>query len=187
MEWKKSLLVGVGWGLGTALGLAILFGGFLWYESRPSPPKPPKPWDTRAIRAEYDYASTEGDNNNIVIYYTLENTTSFDYRVEDGHDVTMNATLERENSLSPFSDFEKIDYPIFIPAKKRVRFGIHIKYPYSIRQKVDANVEERRKYREALEKYMADEMYNLDGFDLLDHTNRYEILFPAGWKLPNKQ
>ena len=36
-EWKKPLLIGVGWGLGTAVGLAILAGGFLWYESRSKP------------------------------------------------------------------------------------------------------------------------------------------------------
>jgi hypothetical protein len=27
-----------------------------------------------------------------------------------------------------------------------------------------------------------DKLNNLDGFDLLDETNRYEIIFPAGWK-----
>jgi len=39
----------------------------------------------------------------------------------------------------------------------------------------------RKKFRQAVEKYISDEMSNLDGFDLLDETNRYEIIFPAGW------
>lgn len=33
-------------------------------------------------------------------------------------------------------------------------------------------------------KYVIDEFANLDGFDLLDETNRYEIIFPPGWKHP---
>jgi hypothetical protein len=183
-DWKRPLIVGIGWGLGTALGLAILLGAFFWYESRPKPPKPPKPWDTASIKADYDRADTEGDNNTIVVYYTLENTTDFDYRVDDSHDITMNGKLEKQHSLSPFSvsGFSKIDYPILVPAKKRVRFAVHIEYRYPEKEKRHADLEERKKYREAVEKYVSDELSNLDGFDLLDETNRYEIIFPAGWK-----
>ncbi len=90
-DWKRSLLVGVAWGVGTAMGLAMLVGGYIWYSSRPSPPVPPKPWNSSAIRAEYDTAYTEGDENNVVIYYTLENTTDFDYRIEDGQNVMMSS------------------------------------------------------------------------------------------------
>jgi len=125
------------------------------------------------------------DNNDIVIYYTLENTTAFDYRVEDGHDVTMSATLQKEKSLSRFSQQEKIDYPIFVPAKKRVRFAVHLPYPYPVKEKNNDTLEERRKYTAAVEKYVVNEMGNLDGFDLLDETNRYEIIFPGGWKHPH--
>jgi hypothetical protein len=185
MNWKKALLIGLGWGLGTALGLAILVGGFLWYGSRPKPPKPPKPWDSAAIKADYDVAYTEGDNNVIVIYYTLENTTDFDYRIEDGHDVMMSAKLEKQNNLSPFAlddNFAKVDYPIFVPAKKRVRFPVHLGYPYPVKDDAKADVDARKKYRQAVEKYISDDLANLDGFDLLDETNRYEIVFPAGWK-----
>jgi hypothetical protein len=51
-----------------------------------------------------------------------------------------------------------------------------------VKQKENPNLEERIKYREAIEKYVVDEFSNLDGFDLLDETNRYEIIFPSGWK-----
>jgi hypothetical protein len=163
----------------------VLVGGFLWYESRPKPPKPPKPWNTAAIKAEYDFADTEGDNNDIVVYYTMGNTTDFDYRVEKSPDVTFSAKLLRENSLSISSDadrIDRIDYPIFVPAKKRVRFPIHLRYPYSEKMKANPAPGEGEKYRKSVEKYIINEMNNLDGFDLLDETNRYEILFPAGWK-----
>lgn len=182
MDWKRPLLIGVGWGVGTAVGLVVLLGAFFWYESRPKPPKPPKPWDSVSIKAQYDDAGTEGDKNYVVFNYTLENTTDFDYRVEDAHNITTSAKLHEQNNLSPFGEAGKIDYPIFVPAKKRVRFAIHINYRYPVKQKENPNLEERIKYREAVEKYVMDEFSNLDGFDLLDETNRYEIIFPSGWK-----
>jgi hypothetical protein len=181
-DWKRPFLIGAGWGLGTVFGLAIALGGFLWYQSRPRPPKPPKPWDSASIKAQYDDVDTEGDKHTIVFNYTLENTTDFDYQIEDSHNVIMTAKLQRQNDLSPFGVLEKIDYPIFAPAKKRVRFPIHLGYPYPVQGTANANGEERRKHREAVEKYVVDELSNLDGFDLLDEANRCEIIFPAGWK-----
>jgi hypothetical protein len=184
MEWKRPLLIGVGWGIGTALGLAILGAAVLWYTGRPKLPLPPRPWDSKSIKAEYNTSDTEGDNNDIVVYYTLENTTAFDYRVSDATNVTMTAKLLSQNELSYISEESgKIDYPIFVPAKKRVRFRVHINYPYPVKQKSsDPNLEERRKYRTGLEKYMSEDFGNLDGFDFLDESSRYEIVFPAGWK-----
>jgi hypothetical protein len=181
MEWKKPLLIGLGWGIGTAVGLVAALAVFLSYQSRP---KPPKPWNTSSIKATYDYVETEGDKNTIVVFYTLENMTNFDYRVEDAHDVMMNAKLEKQDSLSPFGydKLSKIDYPVFVPARKRVMFRVHIAYPYSEKEKPNANKDERKQYRASLEKYVIDEMSNLNGFELLDNTNRYDVIFPCGWK-----
>lgn len=120
----------------------------------------------------------------MVVSYALENTTDFDYRVMDATNVTMTAKLKSQNELSLFSEKAgTIDYPIFVPAKKRVLFDIHIKYPYPVKQILPhPNVDERRKYRAGVEKYMSDEFNNLAGFDFLDESSRYEIIFPAGWK-----
>lgn len=52
MEWKKPLLIGLGWGVGTAVGLAAALAVFLWYQSRP---KPTKPWNTSSIKATTMY------------------------------------------------------------------------------------------------------------------------------------
>jgi len=181
-EWRKLLLLGLGWGLGTAVGLALLVGGFLWYQGRPRPTEPPKPWNTTAIKAEYDTTDTEGDKNTIVFFYTLENTSDFDYRVGSSDQILMNATLMKQKNLTPFTETEKIDYPIIVPAKKRMRFLIHISYTCPAKQKEGADLEERRKHGRDVEKYVSDELTNLDGFDFLDETKRYEIVFPAGWK-----
>lgn len=183
-DWKRPLLIGVGWGLGMAVGLGIVLAVFLWHESRPKPLKPPRPWDSASIKAQYDDAGTEGDKNTIVFYYTLENKTDFDFKIEDGHNVTLSAILQKQNSLSPLGKLENIHYPLFVPAKRRLRFPIHFGFTCPVQEKADANAEERRKHREAVEKYVGDKFTNLDGFDLLDETSRYEIIFPAGWKHP---
>jgi hypothetical protein len=182
MEWKKPLLIGIGWGAGTAVGLALIVGGFLLYQSRPKPPQPPKPWNVSAIKAEYDTTDTEGVKNTVVFYYTLENMTDFDYRIENADHVLMSATLLKQKHLSPFDQNQTIDYPIFVPARKRMRFLIHINYPCPFKEKPNADLEERRHHRRDVEKYASDEFGNLDGFDLLDEDNRYEIVFPPGWK-----
>lgn len=69
---------GVGFRCWFRAMLTVIGGGLLWYSNRP---KVPKPWDNRAVVAEYDYITTEGDKNNIEILYTLQNNTDFDYQV----------------------------------------------------------------------------------------------------------
>jgi hypothetical protein len=88
MNWKKFLLIGVGWGFGTAVGLALTVGVFLWYEAKPKTPQPPKPWNTSAIKAEYDGVDAEGDKNTIEFISTL-NITEFDYHVTDENQVSL--------------------------------------------------------------------------------------------------
>ena len=178
--WLKPLIVGISWGIGTGIVLALALGVFLWREARP---KTPKAWNSSAIAASFDYTDTEGDPNTIVFYYTLENRTDFDYRIESGPDITMNAKLAKEKNIESLSESTgKIDYPIFVPARKRVRFAVHITYPYPQKMKPDANLEERRKYRDAVAKYVTDDLANLNGFELLDAANRYDIEFEPGWK-----
>jgi hypothetical protein len=98
----------------------------------------------------------------------------------------MTAKLEQQKNLQPFDESEKLDYPISVPAKKRVRFLIHLSYTCPERLRVNATSDERRDYRKGVEKYIVTEMSNLDGFDLLDETNRCEIIFSAGWKHSKK-
>jgi hypothetical protein len=127
-------------------------------------------------------ADTEGDKNSLVFFYVLENTTDYDYRVKEGQNILLSAKLVSKNSLAPVETYAHIDYPILVPAKKRIRILIHFSYTCPLKAKDDANPEERDKHREAVGKFVAIEWANLDGFDLLDETNRYEIIFPAGWK-----
>jgi hypothetical protein len=61
--WKKWFWRSAGFGSGAVLMLAVIAASVIWWIDRP---KPSKPWNTKAISAEYDYTTTEGDDNNIV-------------------------------------------------------------------------------------------------------------------------
>ena len=175
----------VGVGFGLALGFTVVIAGYIWYESRP---RPPKLWNTTAITATFDRIDTEGQNNTLLFAYTLENNTLFDYKVTGQSSVIMTAKLNRQRSLSLDRNdhFITVDYPIFIPSGQRTQFLIHLGYPYryeGIRERPIANAssEERKKYREAVAAFVNEQMGNVDGFVLFDEINRYQITFPKGW------
>jgi hypothetical protein len=176
--WKRLAIVSFFGGSGLAFAAAFILGSFVWYKSRP---KPPAPWNRKAITATYDLIET-GDENHIVFYYVLQNTTDQDYRVETSSGIDLTGKLKQENSLSQFKgDYEKIEYPIFIPAQQRLRFTIEIPYPYEKTLRSDAPIEERRKFHKELEQFVGTEMGNLNGFVLFDNNRKYEIDFPKGW------
>ena len=97
-EWKRPLLIGVGWGLGTAVGFALLVGGFLLYQSRP---KPPKPWDTRAIEAHYAktefFDAEKGHTLRAGFVFDLRNNTAADYTLEE-HPSDTTVVMQRMKS-----------------------------------------------------------------------------------------
>ena len=180
--WKKWFWRSAGFGAGFATVLTMLIAGWAWYVSRPARPKP---WSTKAIVAEYDYADTDGDKNNIVFYYTLINNTDVDYTIIDDNGAELAVKLERENSISkPYtgSDILKGDFPVFIPPHGRARFGIHIGYPYSEKYDRTASDDEKHNWGTRLAKYITDELGNVDGFEMFDSTERYEVVFSNGWK-----
>ena len=177
---KRWIIMGASFGAGLAVTLALIIGGYLWYASKP---KPPKPWDTKAITATYDFIDTEGDNNTIVFYYTLQNNTDYDYRITDASNFTLMGKLEKQKSLSGAKGdrFLKFDFPLLLPAKQRLRFAIHLDYPYDKKSKAEATKDEREKYRKELSAFLKEKTPNLDGFAIFDELNRYQIDFPREW------
>ena len=165
-------------GAGFALAMAAIFFSYLWYQARP---KPQRPWDTKAIQASFDTVDVTGDDNHIVFYYILENTTDVDYRVDSSDGVSLTAKLESQHSLSSFDGYEKIHFPIFIPAKQRMRFAVEIPYPYPEKLAGNAPKEDRHKWREKLVEFLKSEMSNLNGFVLFDANNRCQVNFPRPW------
>jgi hypothetical protein len=186
--WKKTLLRAVGFGAGFAVVAAFIVAGVLWWSSRP--PRV-KPWDEKAITASYESLDTEGDANTFRFVYTLENNTDADYRVENDSSVHLAAFLKRSQALS-FSDSKDLstDYPLYIPAKSRVRFQIHLAYPYPIKPNYEASDDEQHDFNTKVAQYVTKELGNIDGFVLLDDGSRYKIVMPNGWaeraKMPMK-
>lgn len=179
---KRLIIISIFAGIGFAVTFSIIAGGVFWYQSQP---KPPKPWDINAVVASYDHIDTEGENNNIVFYYTLQNNTDLDYKIPNLSNVVAMAKLEKQKSLSstPNDEHLKPDFPILIPARQRIRFAIDLKYPYDKKLKNDSTQQERKKYGEELERFANDKLSNLDGFVLFDERNRYQINLPNGWKV----
>jgi len=122
------------------------------------------------VSAEYDYASAEGDKNNIAIFYTLQNNTDFDYEIRSADQVQLAGRLGREHNISIVQSGEGFltgDFPVFIPAHGRSRFGIHLGYPYSEKFDGRASEDARYDFGTKLAKYIATDLANLDGFVLL--------------------
>lgn len=171
----RSAGLGAGFAL-TLLGLVSLWG---WYANRP---KPPKPWDKHAITAEYDYVDAQGEKNNITFVYTLQNNTDFDYRVDGDSGIDITAKLKEGKKFSPFAGhYITTEYPIFVPARNRVRCTLSIPYHYPGRKRDASIAEERKQFRFEVAKYVSDTFTNLDGFVLFDTGNRYQIDFSDGW------
>jgi len=175
--WKKILLVSAGVGAGVAFVLCAAIGGVVWYQQRP---KPPKPWSKQAITAEYDYVSTD-DDNKIFFYYTVQNNTESDYRLDSDAQVELSARLRQEKALDSSGKVVTLDYPVFIPPKGRVRLKVKIPYTYPDHDK-QVTSDELHEHNRKVAAFLVKEATNLDGFVLFDSTNRYEIGFPSGWE-----
>lgn len=179
--WKRLVIISASAGAGFALTLALIVGGLRWYDTRP---KPLKPWNTTAIKAAFDSVTTEGEENNLVFSYVLENTGDSDYRLEGDSLVSVRAKAKEQNSLTPPSKtYLKLDFPVFIPARQRTLFLIHLptRRYYGGDGASDDSETGREKYRKVIAAFVSEKMSNLDGFVLFDEGHRYQINFPRGW------
>ena len=173
-EWKRPLLIGVGWGLGTAVGLTILVGGFLWYESRP---KAPKPWNTTAIFSFDDAPSFDAsrDGKEIHFTYTLQNATNADYEI--GSETEIRITFKNADSslTEPLpKEVATLRRPVFIPAKQKAMSRLSIVFE-NVPQKKATETDEQ--YHERLRAFCKEKMGDA-GFVLFDENNRYRINLP---------
>ncbi len=183
--WKKIFLRAAGFGAGAIVAAAVVIGVFVWWSKRP---EKPKPWNTSAITASFDSIDTEGDTNTLIFVFTLQNSTDVDYQVQDDSSIHLGAMLQRSKAFSfDKSDFLKTDYPIYVPAKSRVRFKLHVHYPYSIREDLTASDDVRHDWETKICKFANDEFSNLSGFVLMDERSRFQVTMPNGWTERSKE
>jgi hypothetical protein len=178
---KRIVLISASAGAGAALMASLIAGGLLWYSSRP---ERPKPWNSKAIVATFDYPGVEGDvgKRTIVLYYTLENTTDYDYRMPKRDQLDINGRLSRENSLTAGGTISIDEDENFFPAKQRRRFAVHLGYPINVDLGPDAKTrEDYRRQWQIIANFMKAELTNLNGFVIFDPSQRFQIDFPNGW------
>lgn len=200
-ELKSRLFLAAAGGAGAAFALAAFVTVGLWFMLRP---KPLKAWNTQALKASLDSIDTEGERDNLVFEYMVENTTSSDYRVSSAGELSVAARLTAQKGLTMDREQKglRLDYPIFIPAGQRVRLTVHLmEYSYSSENVIDKAIRgtaegpwekyrvppaagadtTTQKHREEVKAYVAEELKNLDGFVIFDESHRYEIELPRDW------
>lgn len=182
--WKRLAVRSFFGGIGIAVALAIVFGVFIWYSNRP---ERPKPWNTEALKAQWDTmefttgASKDVEGYPVDFYYNVRNNTDKTYPF-NGSTLTVMAVLTDGNALSKdFGHYQlgdaTVDGPAFIPPSATARIAVHVSYRYpadfTAADKKDANkVNTSLNYR----------LKELSGFVVFDEQNRYRINLPEGWK-----
>ena len=181
--WKKILLRAAGFGGGFAIVAAIIVGIAVWSSARPAKPKP---WNIKAVTAKYDGLSVT--NGSLKVWYALENNTDDDFRIESDEGVHLGAELKEPKALS-FTDKEHTttDYPIYVPARRNVRFAINVVF---LKPEIGAEgttEDEKSDYRTKLAQFALTSLPNVDYFVLMDDNSRDEIDLPTGWEELAKQ
>jgi hypothetical protein len=172
-EWKKPLFIGLGWGLGTALGLVVLVGGFLWYQSRP---RPPKPWNTAALAVKEPPSFHSGDHEHLEFNYSVQNTTNFDYQIVSDEKVKVVARYKDGTLSTPLStEVRHLELPVFIPANQKGQLTFSVGLTGIPERKASESDEQ---YHEQLRAYCEDHLARVANFVLFDEPNRYEIDLP---------
>ncbi len=146
--WKKWLFIGLGFGAGAAVVGAVIIGSLAWYSSRP------RPWNTAGIRTAFstELYSTDDDLNirGLELEYTIDNNTPRDYTLSPDQPFF----LEDHGALrTGMTGKYKISDPCFVPARNKVKCQITVPVEF-------------------------DTSFSVDGFDVFDSANRYNIIFP---------
>jgi hypothetical protein len=178
--WKQTLLKSLGVGIGIGVGFAICVASYAWYTSRPGPQKP---WDASAITASFLSADTAGEDNHLRFLYILENHTEQDYRVRTTSELLLSAVVQENDSLTGGGHAKFQDNSIFLPAKQHVEVEIELpEYRFPGERHPNDTPEEHKKYKDAVRKYLNDNLSRLNGFAAFDDATRYRINFPNGWR-----
>jgi hypothetical protein len=178
-NWKRLTTKAVRIGAGLALLAMLTIGAAVWWSKNAVNQKP---WNADAITASFYAVTTQGDGNDLVFVYTMQNNTDADYRVADGGAIHLASRLMENDSLSfDTSRLIVAEYPIHISAHSRMRFLLHSNYRYPTKEDVKASEDIRHDWETTICKYVSDEFKNLNGFVLMDDNSRYQVNLPNGW------
>ena len=172
--WKRLAIRCFFGGAGFALVFAIIVGLVGWYNSRP---KPPKPWNTNAIIASGPPAfGVWGDGKSIELSYSLQNTTTADYKVDEDTQIKLMSKMADGAFSPPLSkESASVTLPVFIPAGQKALLLVSL---------VTADIPQRnggeadQKYHERLREYLQRNGEGVASFAIFDEANRYQLTLP---------
>ena len=123
---------------------------------------------------------TVGNDRHLRFVYIVENHTDHDYRVSTLL-LLLSAVVRAKDSLAGGKAAKFQDDEIFLPAKQHAEVKIELPdYHYSGRE-IGDNPDDRKKYHDAVRKYVNNDLPQLNGFAAFDDATRYRINFPNGW------
>ena len=171
-SFKKLAILGTAIGMGFAAVLVLCLVGYYFYNNQP---KPARPWNTSAIKATFESVDTEGERNTLVLSYTLENNSGADIDIAEKEWVHLMTRRKNQESLDGNERiFERIDLPIYIPARQKVSYRLHLASSYPGSARLPA-------HNKAFAAWVHDKLDDLNGFTLFDQGDLYQIEFPRGW------
>ena len=182
--WKKLAVRSFFGGVGIAVALAIISGVLIWYHNRP---ERPKPWNTGALKAQFDTMEfTVGSSKDVegyptFFYYNLRNDTDKTYPF-NGSTLTVMAVLTDGNALSKeFGHYQlgtgTVDGPAFIPPNGTARISVHVSYRFP-----DEFTQADKADAKKIVTTLNNRLKELSGFVVFDEQNHYRIDLPEGWK-----
>jgi hypothetical protein len=129
--WKRHFVRAVGFGVGTAITLALIVGVFAWYRDRP------KSWNEHALSANFTTMSfkTQPQETSYVIEfdYDIQNNTDSTYTLSPDSLVLMarspTGSLTKEWGNYQTSD-ANLKGPAFIPAHAKAAITLRTTYQY---------------------------------------------------------
>jgi hypothetical protein len=182
--WRGALVAGAGFGFAVATIAALTAATYVWYEARP------RAWDSAAITATFAGVSSASNTpvgEALLFRYIVKNNTDADYRL-DGGAAQLMVRLKDGGSLLHGSEMIgrlSIAYPLFIPARRRVKPTIFLSTAFS-EQRPEAASPAYAAYQQRLLAYLKGDLPALGGFVLFDTARRYEITFHDDWAAPAK-
>src|SRR5258708_14946708 len=110
----------------------------------------------------FEHIDTNGENHHLRFLYRLENHTDRDYKIETAI-LQVSAVIGQDDSLTGAGQVKFQDESVFLPAKQRALVDLELpdyQYPGSDVLLRDTP-EERKKYRDAVRKYVNDDLPRL--------------------------
>jgi hypothetical protein len=169
--WKVILLRAAGFGAAFALVLCLIGGGLYWYSTRP------RPWNKDAMKATFSGFSYQAKTDMFVLTleYSIDNTTNRDYTLPA--DTTIFEKMSYDKSYGQTVNAQIVGER-FIPAKHEINIKVEVTYQYN---DLGTTFQEVVTPEKRTEEFALKRLNRIDGLELFDRDNRYQIDLPATW------